>query len=89
MARKILYKYSIGTSGRIPVLGGEKKQVLQWISLQRQSHNITDGQKFISCVQLGTIYSKRDTGQLREPRKQHQGNKKKKTLGKNFRFGFT
>lgn len=70
--KKILYKYSIGNKWQNTSFGEEKKQVLQWISVQRQSNNVTDGQKFISCCtgsSLGLIYSRRDTGQLERAQK--------------------
>lgn len=79
LAGKILYKYSIGNKWPNTSFGEEEKQVLQWISLQRQSSNVTDGQKFISCCavsSLGLSTATETQVSWREPRKQHHVNQK-------------
>lgn len=79
LAGKILYRYSVGNKWLNTSFGEEKKQVLQRISLQRQSNNVTDGQKFISCCavsSLGLSTATETQVSWREPRKHHQVNKK-------------
>lgn len=88
MAGKILCIYSIENKWQNTSFGEGKKQ----ISLQRQSNNVTDGQKSISCCAVSSsgLSTARETQvSWREPRKQHQGNKKTQALGKNLSLGFT